>query len=67
MSITTDKFEVKASTKKEMAAIYGVSVRTFNSWLKPFEEKVGEKRGRYYTVNQVIIIVDVLGLPGVMH
>jgi transposase len=50
MSITTDKFEVKASTKKEMAAIYGVSVRTFNSWLKPFEEKVGEKRGRYYTV-----------------
>ncbi len=59
MSITTDKFEVKASTKKEMAAIYGVSVRTFNSWLKPFEEKVGEKRGRYYTVNQVIIIVGV--------
>ena len=67
MSITTDKFEVKASTKKEMAAIYGVSVRTFNSWLKPFEEKVGEKRGRYYTVNQVVTIVDVLGIPGVMH
>ena len=67
MSITTDKFEVKASTKKEMAAIYGVSVRTFNSWLKPFEEKVGEKRGRYYTVNQVVIIVEVLGLPGVMN
>ena len=67
MSITTDKFEVKASTKKEMAAIYGVSVRTFNSWIKPFEEKVGEKRGRYYTVNQVVIIVEVLGLPGVMN
>ena len=67
MSITTDKFEVKASTKKEMAAIYGVSVRTFNSWIKPFEEKVGEKRGRYYTVNQVVIIIEVLGLPGVMH
>jgi hypothetical protein len=67
MSITTDKFELKASTKKEMAAIYGVSVRTFNSWIKPFEEKVGEKRGRYYTVNQVVIIIEVLGLPGVMH
>ena len=67
MSITTDKFEVKASTKKEMAAIYGVSVRTFNSWLKPFEEKVGEKRGRYYTVNQVVTIVDVLGIPGIIH
>ena len=67
MGITTDKFEVKASTKKEMAAIYGVSVRTFNSWVKPFEEKVGEKRGRYYTVNQVLIIVEVSGLPGVMN
>lgn len=67
MSITTDKLELKASTKKEMAAIYGVSVRTFNSWIKPFEEKVGEKRGRYYTVNQVVIIIEVLGLPGVMH
>ena len=66
MSITTDKFDLKASTKKEMAAVYGVSVRTFNSWIKPFEEKVGEKRGRYYTVNQVVIIIDVLGLPGVM-
>ena len=67
MSITTDKFDLKASTNKEMAAIYGVSVRTFNSWIKPFEEKVGEKRGRYYTVNQVVIIIEVLGLPGVMH
>lgn len=67
MSITTDKFELKASTKKELAAVYGVTVRTFNSWIKPFEEKVGEKRGRYYTVNQVVIIIEVLGLPGVMH
>ena len=67
MSITTDKFDLKASTKKEMAAVYGVSVRTFNSWLKPFEEKVGEKRGRYYTVNQVAMIIELIGLPGVMH
>ena len=67
MSITTDKFELKASTKKELAAVYGVTVRTFNSWIQPFEEKVGEKRGRYYTVNQVVIIIEVLGLPGVMH
>lgn len=67
MSITTDKFELKAYSKKELAEKYSISIRTFNTWLKPFEEKVGAKRGRYYTVNQVIIIVDVLGLPGVMH
>lgn len=67
MSITTDKFELKAYSKKELAEIYQVSVKTFNSWLKPFEDKVGAKRGRYYTVNQVKIILETIGLPGVMH
>jgi transposase len=67
MSITTDKFDLKAYSKKELAEKYEVSVKTFNSWLKPFEEKVGAKRGRYYTVNQVKTIVEVLGLPGVMN
>ncbi|MDO9001399.1 MAG: hypothetical protein AB7O73_05660 [Bacteroidia bacterium] len=67
MSITTEKFDLKAYSKKELAEKYEVSVKTFNKWLEPFNEKVGAKRGRYYTVNQVIIIVEVLGLPGVMH
>jgi transposase len=67
MSITTDKFDLKAYSKRELAEKYQVSVKTFNNWLKPFEEKVGEKRGRYYTVNQVRTILEALGLPGVMH
>jgi transposase len=67
MSITTEKFDLKAYSKKELAEKYEVSVKTFNKWLEPFAEKVGEKRGRYYTVNQVKTIVEVLGLPGVMN
>lgn len=67
MSITTEKFDLKAYSKKELAEKYEVSVKTFNKWLEPFTEKVGEKRGRYYTVNQVKTIVEVLGLPGVMN
>jgi transposase len=67
MSITTEQFEIKAYSKKELAEKYQISVRTLNSWLKPFEEKVGAKRGRYYTVNQVKLILESLGLPGVMH
>lgn len=67
MSITTDKFELKAYSKKELAEKYSISIRTFNTWLKPFEEKVGAKRGRYYTVNQVKIILEALGLPGMMQ
>ncbi len=67
MSITTDKFELKAYSKRELAEKYQISVRTLNTWLKPFDEKVGAKRGRYYTVNQVKVILESLGLPGVMH
>lgn len=67
MSITTEQFEIKAYSKKELAEKYQISVRTLNSWLKPFEEKIGAKRGRYYTVNQVKLILESLGLPGVMH
>ncbi|MCA0429040.1 MAG: DUF4248 domain-containing protein [Bacteroidetes bacterium] len=67
MSITTEQFEIKAYSKKELAEKYQISVRTLNSWLKPFEEKIGAKRGRYYTVNQVKLILESIGLPGVMH
>ena len=67
MSITTDKFELKGYSKRELSEKYNISIRTFNTWLKPFEEKVGTKRGRYYTVNQVKIILEALGLPGTMQ
>lgn len=67
MGITTDKFELKAYSKKELAEKYQVSVKTFNAWLKPFEDKIGEKRGRYYTVNQVKTMLEVLGVPGTVN
>ena len=67
MSITKDKFELKAYSKKELAEKYQVSVKTFNAWLKPFEDKIGMKRGRYYTVNQVKTMLEVLGVPGTVN
>ena len=67
MGITTDKFELRAYSKRELAEKYQVSVKTFNSWLKPFEEKVGKKSGRYYTVNQVKTMLEVLGVPGIVN
>ena len=48
MGITNDKFELRAYSKKELAEKYQVSVKTFDKWLKPFSEKIGEKRGRFY-------------------
>jgi hypothetical protein len=66
MSITDAKLEIKPYTKKELAAIYGMSPRSFANWMKPFNEVVGAKQGRYYNVHQVRMIIDKLGLPGMI-
>lgn len=60
--ITTTQV-LKVHTLKEIAIMYGVSDRTLKKWLLPFEEKIGKKVGWYYSVNQVKIIFQSLGLP----
>lgn len=37
--------------------------RTFKKWLKPFEQKLGKKEGRYYKIPQVRVIFKKLELP----
>lgn len=64
MSITNNKLEIKPYTKKELAAIYCISVRSLSNWINKFESEVGPKRGKYYNINQVRTIIDKLGLPG---
>ena len=64
MSTTKDAIEMKHYSTKELARIYGVCDKTLLKWMKPFTESIGQKQGRYYTVAQVKIIFDKLGLPG---
>jgi hypothetical protein len=50
---------------RELADMYGISLRTLNKWLKPHREKIGQRpAGTYlYSLKQVKIIFDVLGQP----
>lgn len=64
MSITDTILEIKPYTKKELAVIYGISPRSFCTWFKKIEHEIGKKQGKYFTVNQVRLIVETLGLPG---
>jgi len=48
---------------KDLSGIYGVSNKTFLNWIKPFAEEIGERRGRYFSVIQVQIIFNKLGIP----
>lgn len=55
--------KAKALKQSELAALYKVNVRTFASWLKPFNEKIGERIGLFYTPKQVQTIFDCIGEP----
>jgi hypothetical protein len=54
---------VKAYTITELATLYEVSIKTFKTWLKPYTAEIGEKQSRYFTVLQVKIIFEKIGLP----
>ena len=60
----SSRFNLRAYTKKEFAVMYEVDIKTFSRWLRPHQDKIGEKRGWYYNVNQVKTIVSILGIPG---
>lgn len=59
----THILHLKSSTLTELAAIYQVDRRTFRKWLRPFLSEIGERVGRYYTVRQVQLIMQMLGTP----
>lgn len=67
MSTTNTTIAIKPYSLTELAAIYGVTVRTIKKWIAPFEKETGEKIGRYYNALQVKIIFDKLGLPEVVN
>lgn len=57
-------FIVKPYSPKELSSFYGVCDKTLKKWLRPHKDYIGEKEGRYYTILQVEIIIDKIGVPG---
>ena len=60
---TTNERGVKAYTITELARLYGISLKTLRTWLAPHQDRIGPRRGRYYTVLQVRRIFECLGQP----
>ena len=58
--------ELKPYSLTELAMQYKVCNRTFKKWIKPFEEEIGTKQGRFYTVSQVAVVFDKIGFPCVI-
>jgi hypothetical protein len=60
---STPEMNVRPYSYKELITLYGVSQRTFKTWLTPFMHEIGEKHGRYFTVKQIEVIFAKLGFP----
>ena len=60
---TKNEIMVKPYSTAELCVLYGVSIRTFKKWVLPINEKVGVKRGRFYTVKQTEMFFKHLGVP----
>jgi hypothetical protein len=44
---TTTETIVRAYTVKELAALYGISEKTFKGWLQPHADVIGKKKPLY--------------------
>ncbi len=51
------------STTTMLADAYGVTRKTMRKWLKPICDKIGKRKGNYYSVGQVGIIYKLLVPP----
>lgn len=61
------KFMLRAYTPKEMRNLYGVSPHIFKKWIEDFQNEIGELKANSYTIAQVKIIIDKLGVPGTVE
>lgn len=61
--IKNGKLKLLPYSLVELATVYNVCDRTMKKWLKPFEQQIGPRLGRYYNIVQVRTILEKLGLP----
>jgi hypothetical protein len=54
---------IRPYSKRELAALYEMHPRSFFTLLKPHLDVIGTKIGRYYSIKQVEIIFERIGLP----
>jgi len=54
---------IKPSSLAELSLRYSVSKKTFKRWLSPFHSEIGPRLGHFYSIHQVRVIYEKLGVP----
>lgn len=61
--MTEKHIKLRSYSLSELAGLYGIHRDTMRKWLKPFAIDIGERNGRFYSINQVKTIFYRLGWP----
>jgi hypothetical protein len=61
------EIQIKPYSKRQLAGMYEVSAKVFQTWLDPLEKELGPRVGRLYTPRQVKIIFQKVGMPEVFY
>lgn len=60
-------FLIKPYQLKDLAAIYDVHPRTVRRWIDKLAPQIGNKKVKYFTIEEVTIIVNAIGLPQIIE
>ena len=60
---TVLKLVVQPYTTQELAPLFNMSSRTFRRNIEGIKDKLGQRRGHYYNIKQVEIIIEHMGRP----
>jgi hypothetical protein len=59
----TIELVIKPYTTKDLAPLYNMSTRTFLRNIEGIKEKLGSRKGHFYSIKQVEIIIEHMGIP----
>ncbi len=63
MSTTILKIEVKPYTNKDLGKLYNMTSRTLRRNIVGIKEKLGDRRGHFWNIKQVEMIMAQIGRP----
>jgi hypothetical protein len=58
-------FVIKSINHKQLAQEMGVSPYVLHTWLSPIKQQLGKKSGKNYSLEQMLLIYNHIGLPSI--
>jgi hypothetical protein len=59
----TPQISITPCNARQLACSYGVSKKVLRHWLRPHQQSIGKRNGHKYSLQQLLIIIEIIGLP----